>query len=269
MRLQIGLHRLTLASFLSAETEEHQALVHALALIRDAISQANDQVSEYERAARLREIGLRLEPKSQGWQKDNLLFRREDLLNGSRALLHEGTVTWKSSGRHKGLWRRDWASFHGTSCSPPGLHALPVSAGGSAVSGLHALGFFFFFFCSPAEIHALLLSDVVVLLQEKDQKLVFAAVVSFPGSPPLLRSLYPPNTSDTRGTTVSFLFVQDNKPPIISLERLIVREVANEEKAMFLIYASAAGMPEMYEIHTSSREERITWMTLIWDAIEQ
>lgn len=30
-----------------------------------------------------------------------------------------------------------------------------------------------------AEVYALLLSDVVVLLQEKDQKLVFAAVVSF------------------------------------------------------------------------------------------
>lgn len=38
---------------------------------------------------------------------------------------------------------------------------------------------------------------------------------------------------------------------------------------MFLIYASASGMPEMYELHTGSREERITWMTLIWDAIEQ
>lgn len=34
--------------------------------------------------------------------------------------------------------------------------------------------------CLAAEIHALLLSDVVVLLQEKDQKLVFAAVVSLP-----------------------------------------------------------------------------------------
>lgn len=33
---------------------------------------------------------------------------------------------------------------------------------------------------SPAEVHALLLSDVVVLLQEKDQKLVFAAMVSVP-----------------------------------------------------------------------------------------
>uniref|UniRef100_H3DBQ7 Rho/rac guanine nucleotide exchange factor (GEF) 18a n=1 Tax=Tetraodon nigroviridis TaxID=99883 RepID=H3DBQ7_TETNG len=170
-----------------AETEEHQALVQALALIRDAISQVDDQVSQHEKAARLREIGLRLEPKSQGWRRDGLLLRREDLLNGTRTLLHEGAVTWKSSGRHK-------------------------------------------------EIQALLLSDVVVLLQEKDQKLAFAAL--------------------------------DNKPPIISLERLIVREVAHEEKAMFLIYASDASLPDLYEIHTGSREECVTWMTLIWDAVE-
>lgn len=91
--------------FLAADTEEHQTLVQGLALIKDAISQVNNQVSEYEKAARLREIGLRLEPKSQGRQKDGLLFRREDLTNGTRTLLHEGTVTWKSSGRHKGLWR--------------------------------------------------------------------------------------------------------------------------------------------------------------------
>lgn len=32
----------------------------------------------------------------------------------------------------------------------------------------------------PADIHAVLLSDVILLLQEKDQKLVFAAVVSSP-----------------------------------------------------------------------------------------
>ncbi len=32
--------------------------------------------------------------------------------------------------------------------------------------------------CLPADIHAVLLSDVLLLLQEKDQKLVFATVVS-------------------------------------------------------------------------------------------
>lgn len=76
-----------------------------------------------------------------------------------------------------------------------------------------------------------------------------------------------PNVSDTLIIpAASSLFSQDNKPPIISLKRLLVRDVAHEDKAMFLINSS---MPEMYEIHASSREDRKTWMTLIWDAIEQ
>ncbi|XP_042365599.1 rho guanine nucleotide exchange factor 28, partial [Plectropomus leopardus] len=59
----------------------------------------------------------------------------------------------------------------------------------------------------------------------------------------------------------------DQKPPVIALQKLIVREVANEERGMFLISASAAG-PEMYEVHTSSKEERNTWMRLIREAVE-
>lgn len=61
---------------------------------------------------------------------------------------------------------------------------------------------------------------------------------------------------------------QDQKPPVIALQKLIVREVANEEKGMFLISASAAG-PEMYEVHTSSKEERNTWMRFIREAVER
>ncbi|XP_063772399.1 rho guanine nucleotide exchange factor 18 isoform X2 [Pseudophryne corroboree] len=85
------------------------------------------------------------------------------------------------------------------------------------------------------DILAVLLTDVLLLLQEKDQKYVFSSV--------------------------------DAKPPVISLQKLIVREVANEEKAMFLISASLRG-PEMYEIHTTSKEERNSWMTLIRGAVE-
>uniref|UniRef100_A0A8C3PKB1 Rho guanine nucleotide exchange factor 28 n=1 Tax=Calidris pygmaea TaxID=425635 RepID=A0A8C3PKB1_9CHAR len=48
---------------------------------------------------------------------------------------------------------------------------------------------------------------------------------------------------------------------------LIVREVANEERGMFLISASSAG-PEMYEVHTNSKEERNNWMRHIQDAVE-
>ncbi|XP_010004683.1 PREDICTED: rho guanine nucleotide exchange factor 28 [Chaetura pelagica] len=82
---------------------------------------------------------------------------------------------------------------------------------------------------------ALLLTDVLLFLHEKDQKYIFAAV--------------------------------DQKPSVISLQRLIVREVANEERGMFLISASSAG-PEMYEVHTNSKEERNNWMRHIQDAVE-
>lgn len=85
------------------------------------------------------------------------------------------------------------------------------------------------------DVLAVLLTDVLLLLQEKDQKYVFASV--------------------------------DSKPPVISLQKLIVREVANEEKAMFLISASKPG-PEMYEIYTSSKEDRNTWMAHIRRAVE-
>uniref|UniRef100_A0A3Q1EM94 Rho guanine nucleotide exchange factor (GEF) 28a n=1 Tax=Acanthochromis polyacanthus TaxID=80966 RepID=A0A3Q1EM94_9TELE len=86
------------------------------------------------------------------------------------------------------------------------------------------------------DVLALLLTDTLIFLQEKDQKYTFATV--------------------------------DQKPPVIALQKLIVREVANEERGMFLISASAAG-PEMYEVHTSSKEERNTWMRLIREAVER
>ncbi|XP_039176660.1 rho guanine nucleotide exchange factor 28 isoform X5 [Crotalus tigris] len=85
------------------------------------------------------------------------------------------------------------------------------------------------------DILALLLNDVMLFLQEKDQKYIFASV--------------------------------DQKPAVIALQKLIVREVANEERGMFLISASSTG-PEMYEIHTSSKEERSHWMRQIQEAVE-
>ncbi|KAK5870920.1 hypothetical protein PBY51_003827 [Eleginops maclovinus] len=83
---------------------------------------------------------------------------------------------------------------------------------------------------------ALLLTDVLVFLQEKDQRFVFAVV--------------------------------DQKPPVIPLQKLIVREVANEERGMFLISASSVG-PEMYEVHTTTKDERNAWMRHIRQAVER
>ncbi|TRZ01447.1 hypothetical protein DNTS_023545 [Danionella cerebrum] len=170
-----------------AGTEEHEGLGQALGLIKDVIVQVDAQVSLYEKETRLREIVSKIEPKSHGKIKDGRVFSKEDLSQGRRKLLYEGTVNWKAaSGRLK-------------------------------------------------DILALLLTDVLVLLQEKDQRYVFSAV--------------------------------DNKPSVISLQKLIVREVAHEERAMFLICASS-NEPEMYEIHTASKEERNSWIRLIRQAVE-
>ncbi|XP_054873483.1 rho guanine nucleotide exchange factor 18 isoform X2 [Amphiprion ocellaris] len=170
-----------------AGSEEHEDLTRALGLIKDTIVQVDTLVNLHEKNSRLRDIHNKMEPKALGKIKDGRVFRREDLAQGRRRLLHEGTVSWKAaSGRLK-------------------------------------------------DILAVLLSDVLLLLQEKDQRYVFATV--------------------------------DNKPSVISLQKLIVREVAHEERAMFLICASS-NEPEMYEIHTTSKEERNTWMTHIRQAVE-
>ncbi|XP_032420617.1 LOW QUALITY PROTEIN: rho guanine nucleotide exchange factor 18a [Xiphophorus hellerii] len=170
-----------------ADTEEHRQLEKALELIKHTISQVNTKVSECEKTARVREIIRRLEQKSQVKLKDGRWFRREDLLQGNKTLLHEGPLIWKSSGKQK-------------------------------------------------EIQAVLLSDMLLLLQEKDQKLVFAAM--------------------------------DSKPPVIYLQRVIVREVAQEERGMYVICTWPSGSPEMYELYTSSKEECKTWMDLIRDVVE-
>ncbi|XP_042797008.1 A-kinase anchor protein 13 isoform X10 [Panthera leo] len=84
------------------------------------------------------------------------------------------------------------------------------------------------------EAQAVLLTDILVFLQEKDQKYVFASL--------------------------------DQKSTVISLKKLIVREVAHEEKGLFLI---SMGMrdPEMVEVHAGSKEERNSWIQIIQDTI--
>ncbi|KAG8145136.1 hypothetical protein E2320_013506 [Naja naja] len=84
------------------------------------------------------------------------------------------------------------------------------------------------------EVLAVLLSDVLIFLQEKDQKYVFASL--------------------------------DQKSTVISLKKLIVREVAHEEKGLFLISMGGKD-PEMVEVHAGSKEERNSWIQIIQDTI--
>ncbi|XP_040270116.1 A-kinase anchor protein 13 isoform X1 [Bufo bufo] len=80
------------------------------------------------------------------------------------------------------------------------------------------------------EALAVLLSDVLLFLQEKDQKYVFASL--------------------------------EHKSTVISLKNLIVREVAHDEKGLFLI--SMVGKdPELVEVLASTKEERNSWIETI------
>jgi len=63
------------------------------------------------------------------------------------------------------------------------------------------------------------------------------------------------------------LHSQDQRSTVISLQKLIVREVANEEKGLFLITAGIE-KPEMVEVYASSKEERNTWMQLIQEVMQ-
>ncbi|XP_043934305.1 A-kinase anchor protein 13 [Protopterus annectens] len=80
------------------------------------------------------------------------------------------------------------------------------------------------------DVLGVLLSDVLVFLQEKDQKYVFASL--------------------------------DHKATVMSLKRLIVREVAHEEKGLFLISVGDKN-PEMVEVYTNTKEERNNWIQLV------
>uniref|UniRef100_A0A8D0C4E5 Rho guanine nucleotide exchange factor 2 n=1 Tax=Salvator merianae TaxID=96440 RepID=A0A8D0C4E5_SALMN len=82
------------------------------------------------------------------------------------------------------------------------------------------------------DVLVLLMTDALIFLQEKDQRYTF----------PML-----------------------DKPAVISLQNLIVRDIANQEKGMFLLGNTP---PEMYEVHAASRDERNTWMRLIQQTVQ-
>ncbi|XP_057582223.1 rho guanine nucleotide exchange factor 2 isoform X3 [Hippopotamus amphibius kiboko] len=161
--------------------EERQDLTMALGLVKELLSNVDQDVHELEKGARLQEIYNRMDPRAQTPVPGKGPFGREELLR--RKLIHDGCLLWKTAaGRFK-------------------------------------------------DVLMLLMTDVLVFLQEKDQKYIF----------PVL-----------------------DKPSVVSLQNLIVRDIANQEKGMFLI---SAAPPEMYEVHTASRDDRSTWIRVIQQSV--
>ncbi|XP_074205662.1 rho guanine nucleotide exchange factor 2 isoform X2 [Camelus bactrianus] len=161
--------------------EERQDLTMALGLVKELLSNVDQDVHELEKGARLQEIYNRMDPRAQTPVPGKGPFGREELLR--RKLIHDGCLLWKTAtGRFK-------------------------------------------------DVLMLLMTDVLVFLQEKDQKYIFPAL---------------------------------DKPSLVSLQNLIVRDIANQEKGMFLI---SAAPPEMYEVHTASRDDRSTWIRVIQQSV--
>ncbi|XP_015850730.2 rho guanine nucleotide exchange factor 2 isoform X5 [Peromyscus maniculatus bairdii] len=161
--------------------EEHQDLTAALGLVKELLSNVDQDVHELEKGARLQEIYNRMDPRAQTPVPGKGPFGREELLR--RKLIHDGCLLWKTAtGRFK-------------------------------------------------DVLMLLMTDVLVFLQEKDQKYIFPAL---------------------------------DKPSVVSLQNLIVRDIANQAKGMFLI---SAAPPEMYEVHTASRDDRSTWIRVIQQSV--
>ncbi|XP_069865151.1 rho guanine nucleotide exchange factor 2 isoform X3 [Dipodomys merriami] len=161
--------------------EERQDLTAALGLVKELLSNVDQDVHELEKGARLQEIYNRMDPRAQAPVPGKGPFGREELLR--RKLIHDGCLLWKTAtGRFK-------------------------------------------------DVLMLLMTDVLLFLQEKDQKYIFPAL---------------------------------DKPSVVSLQNLIVRDIANQEKGMFLI---SAAPPEMYEVHTASRDDRSTWMRVIQQSV--
>ncbi|XP_024429843.1 rho guanine nucleotide exchange factor 2 isoform X5 [Desmodus rotundus] len=161
--------------------EERRDLTTALGLVKELLSNVDQDVHELEKGARLQEIYTRMDPRAQTPVPGKGPFGREELLR--RKLIHDGCLLWKTAtGRFK-------------------------------------------------DVLMLLMTDVLVFLQEKDQKYIFPTL---------------------------------DKPSVVSLQNLIVRDIANQEKGMFLI---SAAPPEMYEVHTASRDDRCTWIRVIQQSV--
>uniref|UniRef100_A0AAY4B134 Uncharacterized protein n=1 Tax=Denticeps clupeoides TaxID=299321 RepID=A0AAY4B134_9TELE len=83
------------------------------------------------------------------------------------------------------------------------------------------------------DVQVLLMTDILVFLQEKDQRYIFPCL---------------------------------NKPAVVSLSNLLVRGIANQERGIFLI-SRESSPPEMYELHASSKDDRNTWIRILQQTV--
>lgn len=184
---------------------------------------------ELNQARRLQEIQARVDPWAQAALQGGGVFRVGELLR--RKLLHEGTLLLKIQGsRMKGRYHPitcgAWFTFN--TCN-----VVVVSRCSGPADVRHPR----FPPREGPEVH-----------------------LCFTGGSDVFTAAH----SETQASDSSASPSSQDKPPVVSLNNLIVRDIANQERGMYLISASTP--PEMFELHASSKEDRRTWMTWIQQA---
>uniref|UniRef100_A0A8C7HRU7 Rho guanine nucleotide exchange factor (GEF) 2a n=1 Tax=Oncorhynchus kisutch TaxID=8019 RepID=A0A8C7HRU7_ONCKI len=225
--------------------EEASCLAQSLTRIRELLTSVDQQVMELERTQRLQEIRARLDPRAEAKVRDGGLFRGGELLR--RRLIHEGMLLWKTPGSRL------------------------------------------------KDVQVLLMTDILVFLQEKDQRFIFPCLVSINTHKRALilshshshndkqkhvcvyRDLFCHNLIYRMGTSgnIAALLLSllspspslQDKSPVLSLQNLMIREIANQERGLFLI--SDSSPPEMYEVHAASKDDKNTWIRLIQHTVRR
>ncbi|NXU52088.1 ARHGB factor, partial [Turnix velox] len=96
------------------------------------------------------------------------------------------------------------------------------------------------------DLHVLLLEDLLVLLQKQDEKLVLKC-----------HSKTALGSSDNKQTF----------SPILKLTSVLIRSVATDKRALFIICTSELG-PQIYELVALTSSEKNTWMELMEEAVQ-
>ncbi|XP_025902404.1 rho guanine nucleotide exchange factor 11 [Nothoprocta perdicaria] len=96
------------------------------------------------------------------------------------------------------------------------------------------------------DLHVLLLEDLLVLLQKQDEKLVLKC-----------HSKTALGSSDTK----------QSFSPVLKLNSVLIRSVATDKRALFIICTSELG-PQIYELVALTSSEKNTWMELLEQAVQ-
>ncbi|XP_064138815.1 rho guanine nucleotide exchange factor 11 isoform X6 [Loxodonta africana] len=96
------------------------------------------------------------------------------------------------------------------------------------------------------DLHVLLLEDLLVLLQKQDEKLLLKC-----------HSKTAAGSSDSKQTF----------SPVLKLNAVLIRSVATDKRAFFIICTSELGPPQIYELVALTSSDKNTWMELLEEAV--